>query len=184
MAMTSIFWSLISSQSAWKTKIWSNHVTSAHQYWRLRDPGSGKPPALGDFGKFFVKIMHFRHTSAIQSKNLKQHFDGKGGGPPGYALVIEDTAIYFAPKIGETLWWSENSSRAANIYVEAWKKLHTIPQVQARFLMRGWYPSHITSYLYFRDWINSISGTWPKHYTIEVTGLQLQYNDEAKIFRE
>jgi len=33
--------------------------------------------------------MHFRNISAkIQLKNLKQHFDLVGPGPPGYALVL------------------------------------------------------------------------------------------------
>jgi len=32
--------------------------------------------------------MHFRHISAkIQPKTLKQHFNWRGPGPPGYALA-------------------------------------------------------------------------------------------------
>jgi len=32
--------------------------------------------------------MHFRHISTkLHPKNLKQHFDWREGGPPGYALA-------------------------------------------------------------------------------------------------
>jgi len=90
MAMTSqkwrhnwFFWRSISSQSAWKTTIWTNHVTLSHQYGRLRDAGGGEHSAFCDFWKFVSEIMHFRHISAkIQPKNLKEHFDWGGPAHP------------------------------------------------------------------------------------------------------
>jgi len=80
------FWSSISSQSAWKTIIWSNHLTSGHQYWSLRGAGGGEPSALGDFWKFVTKKRILGISQPKFSPKTWNNISIGGPAPPGYAL--------------------------------------------------------------------------------------------------